>query len=124
SEDLRAALESASGKDLKDFFASWIYGAGHPVYQLSWDWNRQTSNLRLTLKQLQREPAFPNALPIDILTSRGKRWIVLRPTSKQMTEEMKLDGPPTAVSIDPANTILKEAGVSQTVKRENGKLKG
>jgi aminopeptidase N len=113
SDDLRAALETASGKDLKEFFASWIYGAGHPVYQLSWNWNRKTSNLGLTLKQLQRERAFPNALPIDILTARGKRRIVFRPTSKQMTEEVKLDGPPSAVNIDPDNTILKEARVSQ-----------
>jgi aminopeptidase N len=108
TDDLRAALETASGKDLKDCFASWIYGAGHPVYQLSWNWNRKTSNLGLTLKQLQREPAFPNSLPIDLLTARGKRRIVLRPSSKQITEEVKLDGPPIAVNIDPGNTVLKE----------------
>jgi aminopeptidase N len=113
SDDLRAALETASGKDLKEFFASWIYGAGHPVYQLSWAWNRKTSNLELILRQLQREPAFPNALPIDIVTTRGKRRIVLKPKGKETTEEVKLNGPPTAVNIDPANTILKEARVSQ-----------
>src|SRR5207247_8278958 len=37
TEDLRAALESASGKDLKDFFARWVYGTGHPQYQLQWN---------------------------------------------------------------------------------------
>src|SRR6185369_9429059 len=36
SEDLRSELEKSSGKNLKDFFARWIYGAGHPVYQTSW----------------------------------------------------------------------------------------
>ena len=38
SEDLRAAFEKASGRDLKEFFARWIYGAGHPRYELSWEW--------------------------------------------------------------------------------------
>src|SRR6267378_1296390 len=33
SEDLRAALEKSSGKDLKDFFARWVYGTGHPQYE-------------------------------------------------------------------------------------------
>src|SRR5215204_933383 len=36
TEDLRAALERASGKDLKNFFERWIYKSGHPVYQIFW----------------------------------------------------------------------------------------
>jgi aminopeptidase N len=69
SEDLRAAFEKASGRDLKDFFARWIYGAGHPSYELSWVWNAKTNKVRLVLKQLQAEPAFPNAVPIDLGTT-------------------------------------------------------
>ena len=34
TEDLRAALEQASGKNLQEFFARWVYGAGHPSYEL------------------------------------------------------------------------------------------
>jgi aminopeptidase N len=108
TDDLRAALETASGKDLKEFFARWIYGAGHPEYQLSWNWNRKTKNLRLILKQLQREPVFPNALPIEIVTANGNRRVVLKPTSKQMTEDVQLDRPPSSINIDPDNTILKD----------------
>src|SRR6478672_4307820 len=36
SDDLRAALEKSSGKDLKGFFDRWVYKAGHPIYQVSW----------------------------------------------------------------------------------------
>src|SRR6266850_7445429 len=49
SEDLRAAFEKASGRDLKDFFARWIYGAGHPSYELSWQWNEKANKLRMML---------------------------------------------------------------------------
>jgi aminopeptidase N len=111
SEDLRAAFEKASGRDLKDFFARWIYGAGHPSYELSWVWNAKTSKVRLVLKQLQAEPAFPNAVPIDLVTANGTRRIILKPTSKQMIEEIKLNNEPTTITIDPDKTILKDARV-------------
>ncbi|MGH9927955.1 MAG: M1 family metallopeptidase [Pyrinomonadaceae bacterium] len=113
SEDLRAALEKASGRDLKDFFARWIYGAGHPSYELSWQWSPGKKKLRLLLKQLQAEPAFPNAVLIDILTASGKRRLVLKPISKQTVAEIKLDAAPTTITIDPDNTILKDARVNQ-----------
>jgi len=109
SEDLRAAFEKASGRDLKEFFARWIYGAGHPRYELFWEWKPDTKKVRLVLRQLQTEPAFPNALPLDIITSNGKRRIVLKQTGKQTIEEVNLNEAPLSVNIDPDNTVLKEA---------------
>ena len=114
TEDLRTAFEKASGRDLKVFLARWIYGAGHPRYELSWEWKADTKKVRLVLRQLQTEPAFPNALPVEILTSNGKRRVVLKPTSKQTIEDVKLEEAPAAISIDPENTILKEASVQLT----------
>jgi len=113
SEDLRAAFEKASGRDLKDFFARWVYGAGHPSYELSSQWNPKTRKLRLVLKQLQVEPPFPNAVPVDILTASGKRRFVIKPISRQTIDEVKLDGAPTGINVDPDNTILKEVQLNQ-----------
>src|SRR5438105_3061116 len=39
TEDLRGALEKSSGKNLKEFFARWVYGTGHPRYQVLWGVN-------------------------------------------------------------------------------------
>ena len=36
TEDLRAALEASSGRDLSAFFAEWVYGVGYPTYETSW----------------------------------------------------------------------------------------
>jgi aminopeptidase N len=113
SEDLRQALEQASGRDLKEFFARWIYGAGHPNYELSWEWKAETKKLRLVLKQLQEEPAFPNALPIEIVSATGKRRVMLKPTGKQTVKELKLDAAPATINIDPDNTVLKEVSQSR-----------
>ena len=113
AEDLRAAFEKASGRDLKDFFASWIYGTGHPRYELAWEWKADTKKLRLVLTQTQTEPAFPNALPIDIINATGKRRVILKPTGKQTIEEVQLSESPTGIDIDPDNTVLKEAHVNK-----------
>jgi hypothetical protein len=113
SEDLRVALEQASGRDLKDFFTRWIYGSGHPRYALTWGWNPRTNRLRIVLRQLQREPGFPNALPLELITAKGKRRITLKPKGKQSVEEIRLDIAPSAINLDPDNTVLKEAEVSQ-----------
>ena len=115
SEDLRSAFEKASGRDLRDFFAHWIYGAGHPRYELTWEWKADTKKVRLVLRQLQTEGAFLNALPVDILMASGSRRLVLKPTSKETIEEVKLNEAPTSISIDPENTVLKET--SQNRKR-------
>jgi aminopeptidase N len=111
TEDLRAALEQASGTDLRTFFQSWIYGKGHPQYELSWQWNKVRRNLRLHLKQLQPEPFFPNSIPIDVLTKNGKRRIVLKPTGKETIQELRLNAAPLTVQLDPDNTILKEVSL-------------
>jgi aminopeptidase N len=106
SEDLRLALEKASAKNLKEFFARWIYGTGHPHYEVSWNWKR--GELNLLVKQLQPEPAFPNALPIEVVTAAGKHRFTMYPRSKETTETFRISSEPQAVEIDPQNTILKE----------------
>ncbi|HZG53182.1 MAG TPA: M1 family metallopeptidase, partial [Pyrinomonadaceae bacterium] len=73
TEDLRAALERASGKNLRAFFARWIYASGHPRYEASWDWRTHGRNaggsLIITLRQIQEDGAvFPNSVPFEVVT--------------------------------------------------------
>ncbi len=108
SEDLRIALEQASGTNLRAFFKSWIYGAGYPRYELSWQWNKERRAIELRLKQLQKEPFFPNPLVIDVVTKQGKRRLILRPDSKDTLREVRLNSAPVTVHLDPDNSVLKE----------------
>jgi aminopeptidase N len=110
TEDLRAALEKASGKDLNGFFKRWIYDSGHPKYQLSWEW-RQKREVRLVLRQLQSGNAFLDHVPITILTAGGKRDLILKPTGKEVVETIQLTEMPASIEVDPRNTMLKEATV-------------
>ena len=110
SEDLRAALEKASGKNLRPFFARWVYDSGHPQYELAYSWvaNRE---LRLELTQHQPGNAFTDPIPVTISTASGKRDIVLKPTGKSFTERLPLREKPTSVMVDPGNVLLDETTV-------------
>jgi aminopeptidase N len=110
TEDLRAALEKASGRDLREFFARWVYGVGHPQYGLAWQWFDK-GDLRLMLTQVQREQPFSDPLPVTIVTATGKREVVLKPTGKSLIETIQLRTKPLRIEVDPQNTLLKEVTV-------------
>jgi aminopeptidase N len=110
SEDLRQALEKASGKHLREFFARWVYGSGHPVYE----WSSQTVEQRnggkvvtIVLKQTQAGPAFLDPVPVTI-TSEGKTTrLTLQPKDKVATVRLSAGKVPLDIRIDPEGTLLR-----------------
>jgi len=110
TEDLRRALEKASGKDLRAFFTRWVYDSGHPQYELSWRWVRN-KELKLVLRQLQAGNAFLDAVPITITTASGKRDVVLKPVGKQLIQTIRLTDKALSIDVDPRNVLLDEATV-------------
>jgi aminopeptidase N len=109
TEDLRAALERSSGQPLREFFARWIYGTGHPHYEVNWRW--RNGDLSINLRQLQAEPAFPNPLPIDVVTASGKQTVTIKPRSKEVVEHFKVASEPSSIEVDPNDTVLKEISI-------------
>ena len=110
TEDLRAALEQASGKDLRAFFARWVYEAGHPQYELKWFWLGK-KELRVVLSQTQAGNGFVDPVHITISTAKGKRDVVLKPTGKLFIERIPLRDKPVQIDFDPDNRLLDEATV-------------
>ncbi|HEV7375362.1 MAG TPA: M1 family aminopeptidase [Pyrinomonadaceae bacterium] len=111
TEDLRAALEKASGVDLKEFFARWVYASGHPSYEASWTWQSirgKRGVLTIQLRQTQTDAPFLTPLPIEIVTSNGVQRTTLKPTGKETTTRISLASQPTDVRIDPDEIVLKE----------------
>ena len=115
TEDLRAALEKASGKDLKSFFQRWVYGVGHPKYHVSAEYLAQEGEIRVVLRQLQPGEAFPDPVPIVVRTPDGPHELIMKPSGKEAVATVKLASALTErpslnfnVQIDPRQTILKE----------------
>jgi len=114
TEDLRAALEKASGRDLKDFFARWIYGSGHPQYQVSWDWhpnNAGGGTATIRLSQTQTDAPFLMPVPLELVTNAGATRETITPTGKLTVVKFSSATHPVSLRIDPDQTILKEATV-------------
>src|SRR5213078_309907 len=108
TEDLRTALDKASGKDLKNFFARWVYGSGHPRYQVLWTVNDSQTSLTVTVNQLQDGDAFLDPLPIELTIDNQKVPSVINPNAKTVSLTIPLNGKLTATAFDPNDTLLKE----------------
>jgi len=112
SEDLRLALEKASGQRLQEFFARWVYDSGHPEYDVSWRWQPTSKTLLVVVTQKQLGAAFLDEIPLVVVTSKGSQTLKLQPRSKSTTETFQLDSQPTNVTLDPRNSLLKEVRIS------------
>ena len=108
SEDLRLALEKASGKDLQTFFRRWVYDSGHPQYDVQWSWQANSKRLDVVVTQKQPGAVFLDEIPLAVATANGTRYFNLRPQAKKAIESFRMDEQPTSVVVDPNNTLLKE----------------
>src|SRR6185437_1639556 len=72
AQQLRLALEEASGRDLNWYFNQWYYGAGHPVLNISYNWENASKTETVYLKQTQDGQTFKLPMAIDIY-SAGKK---------------------------------------------------
>lgn len=110
TEDLRKALEKSSGKDLKDFFARWVYGAGHPRYELSWGSMERSSvtSVMVQLNQVQPGDAFLDPVTIEFTVNGKAERTTIYPKGKSTSSQVRLAANPTAVKIDPDDALLKE----------------
>jgi len=115
TEDLRAALEKSSGMNLKELFARWVYGSGHPRYEVSWRWippGDMQHILEINLRQLQEGDApFTNPLIVEIVTQEGTQRVTIKPDSKNFVARIPLVRQPLEVRIDPDDFVLKELTV-------------
>ncbi len=79
AQQLRLALEEASGRDLNWFFNQWYYGAGNPDLNISYKWNDTTKTETVYLKQTQDGQIFKLPMAVDIYADgkkeRHKIWM-------------------------------------------------
>ncbi|MBD1394230.1 M1 family metallopeptidase [Mucilaginibacter glaciei] len=72
AQQLRLALEEASGKDLNWFFNQWYYGAGHPVLNITYNYDAAKKTQAVYLQQTQDGNAFILPMAVDIYVG-GKK---------------------------------------------------
>ncbi len=109
-EDLRKALEEATGTDLEKFWRQYIYSAGHPVLKVSWNYDVEKGHLVLRVRQAQQDDSFPVydlALEVDVVYGGGRRE---RRTMEVADRENTYVFPgekPLYVCVDPEFKVMK-----------------
>ncbi len=82
TDDLKAHLEQASGKDLTGFFDDWFYGEGYPVYQVIWSQDGD-GTLHVTIQQTPSHPSvdfFEMPVPLLAKNATDDTFFVLQDT--------------------------------------------
>ncbi|HVL87776.1 MAG TPA: M1 family aminopeptidase [Candidatus Thermoplasmatota archaeon] len=76
TNDLRAAIEEATGRNLDGFFRQWIHKAGHPELEVSWKYEPERKVVALTVRQVQKVTQTDPQTPLfrfsaDVLVFAG-----------------------------------------------------
>jgi aminopeptidase N len=110
TEDLNAVIEELSGRSFDPFFDQWVYHAGHPVLEIAYSWDEQSSMARLSVKQTQalndNVLLFRFPLPIRFVTPDGvvSRTLEIREQAEDFY--VALPAAPQQVRVDPDLTVL------------------
>ncbi|MET1055706.1 MAG: M1 family metallopeptidase, partial [Pedobacter sp.] len=108
AQQLRLAMEEASGKDLNWFFNQWYYGAGHPLLEISYKWDEQSKTQTVYIRQTQEGKAFLLPIAVDVYTAGKKERHQIWMDSKSDTLTYKLAGKPSLVNVDAEKIILSK----------------
>ena len=112
TDDLRHAMEEASGQDLRWFFTQWLTRVDAPVLEGSWTYDAGAKKIIVDLAQTQ--PGDPYRMPMEIGVAPDSAGAPVRiekielNTMKQRFE-IAADRAPKDVTLDPNVWMLMEA---------------
>ena len=109
TDELQAAMETASGMELDWFFDQWVYGLYRPRYVYDWN-NGAGSVLELTVRQVQTNTGlFRMPMNVRVTTVGGTEdhrvWIEAE-AEQTITVQLQTDA--TAVELNPDTHVLAE----------------
>jgi len=115
AQQLRLALEEASGLDLNWFFNEWYYGAGHPVLDISYKWDDASKTETVYIAQKQEGQIFKLSMAVDIYAGgkkeRHKVWV----NDKADTLTFTVASKPDLVNVDGDKILLTKKTDNKTL---------
>ncbi len=75
TDDLRLAFEEVTGEDLNWFFDQWFFSPGHPILEISYEYDESDLMLRLQVNQKQDLnvcPVYKLPLHVDLYNNDGE----------------------------------------------------
>ena len=112
THDLQEAVETATGVSLGPLFEQYVYGAGHPELKVKWDYQQETRQVHLEIRQTQKLDSQNGlfSFPLEVALMGERETAVRRiPVAARDFQDLYIpsDERPRTVVLDPEGWILK-----------------
>jgi aminopeptidase N len=124
TEQLRIAIEEATGRPVDWFFDEWLYKMGHPIFRVTQDYDAGKRLLTLKVRQEQRvdpESEYPQVtffqmpVQIEIGTASSTRIERVQVAAREeQTYKFEVESEPLLVNFDYNGTLIKELNFNKT----------
>jgi aminopeptidase N len=118
TNDLKIAIEETTGQNLQWFFDQWVYKAGHPVFNVSYQWNESAGNIALSVRQTQKMDSLTGVfrMPVDveITTSAGAATHRIEILKQDSIYTLPAPARPLLVIFDKGDWLIKELKFEKT----------
>ncbi len=121
TEDLRIAVEETSGQSMDWFFDEWLYKMGHPVFEVTQNYDDASRKVTVNVKQTQKLDVtnpfpqtefFQTYLDIEIDNTVNRVW--LKPQADNVFT-FNSTTKPKLVNFDYESSLLKEIKFEKSV---------
>lgn len=118
SGDLLDAIAEASGQNLDWFFNDWVYGGGHPVFEVSYTYLPDRRQIDLQVKQVQAQvegqDLFKLPVTVTVATADGEKQHHIWLEEQNEAFFLPCPGEPLLVSFDGGGDLVAEVRFEKT----------
>ena len=113
SDDLRRAFEDVTGRDYRPFFDKWVYGAGFPVFQVSYGYRADANEVSIEAHEIQPRDSltgfFDPDVDVEVLTDAGPVRAVVPVRNGVGRASVRVQGEPRSIRWDKGDWLLDVA---------------
>ncbi len=120
SSEFNTAIEEVTGKNLDWFFNDWIFGAGYPIFEVSYEYLPGQRMLDLTVKQVQPiiegQDLFTIPVEITIETASGRKFETIWARNRVDRFLLECREAPLMFSFDGKGALVAEIRVTKSLR--------
>lgn len=118
TQDFMKCVKDISGMNMDWFFDQFLFHPGHPVFEITKNWNETTKILTLNIEQTQDKwenvPIYKIPVDIGLYAANEKKIEKVWLEKKIESFEFRMETEPLLVRFDEGNHLLKEWTFSKT----------